>query len=132
MADVAEAEDGRPVHVEVPAMPSSIHCIQLLIIDLHLSFNSKYRLTLNNAWITENEKHETSKREKSEKTSVSANKISSEEEKKRKKFVPFQYYATTGEADDEPSQLESESANSTWDQKMEEVQHDSDYSDNII
>ena len=54
-------------------------------------------------------------------TSVNAKKSSCEEEKKRKKFVPFQYYATTGEADDEPSQLESESTNSTWDQKMEEV-----------
>ena len=40
---------------------------------------------------------------------------------KGKEYVPFQYYATTGEADDEPSQLESESSNTTWDQKMEEV-----------
>merc|ERR1712080_263269 len=37
-----------------------------------------------------------------------------------KKYTPFQYYATTGENDDEPSQLNSEYTNSTWDQKMEE------------
>ena len=36
-------------------------------------------------------------------------------------FVPFQYYATTGEKDEETSQLLCESNNSTWDQKMDEV-----------
>ena len=95
-------------------------------------FFSQSRITWNTYWIIENERHEISKREKSEKTSVNAKKSSCEEEKKRKKFVPFQYYATTGEADDEPSQLESESTNSTWDQKMEEVQYDSNNSDMII
>ena len=95
-------------------------------------FYSQSCITWNNHSITENEKHEISKKEKREKTSVYAKKSSCEEEKKRKKFVPFQYYATTGEADDEPSQLESESTNSTWDQKMEEVQYDFDNSDMII
>ena len=46
-----------------------------------------------------------------------------EKQKKGKEFIPFQYYATTGEADDEPSQLESVSSSSTWDQKMEEVKY---------
>ena len=36
-------------------------------------------------------------------------------------FVPFQYYATTGEVDEESSQLVSEKAHSTWDQKMDEA-----------
>ena len=38
-----------------------------------------------------------------------------------KKFIPFQYYATTGEDDNETSQCNSESNKSTWDQKMEEA-----------
>ena len=65
--------------------------------------------------------YETSKRKENVKTSADEKKKNNEKDKKRKQFVPFQYYATTGEADDEPSQLDSESTNSTWDQKMEEV-----------
>ena len=37
------------------------------------------------------------------------------------KFVPFQYYATTGENSDESNQLNSEADNSSWDQKMDEA-----------
>ena len=39
-----------------------------------------------------------------------------------KEFIPFQYYATTGEhKEDESSQQCNESTSSAWDQKMEEV-----------
>jgi hypothetical protein len=38
-----------------------------------------------------------------------------------KKFIPFQYYATEGEEDNEKSQSNSESTKSTWDQKMDEA-----------
>ena len=112
---------------ELPGITSYVLNIEIRILRLSQSW-----ITWNNNSITENEKHEISKKEKCEKTSVYAKKSSCEEEKKRKKFVPFQYYATTGEADDEPSQLESESTNSTWDQKMEEVQYDFGNSDMII
>ena len=54
------------------------------------------------------------------KSTNSLNKTS-EEQTRKKKFIPFQYYATTGEEDNEPSQCNSESTNSTWDQKMEEA-----------
>ena len=117
---------------ELPGITSYVFNIEIFFLCIILSFDYQFRFTQNNDWITENEKLETSKREKSERASVNTKKSICDEEKKRKKFVPFQYYATTGEADDEPSQLESESTNSTWDQKMEEVQYDSDDFDIIV
>ena len=45
-----------------------------------------------------------------------------EKDSSGKKFIPFQYYATTGEHnEDESSQHGNESTSSAWDQKMEEV-----------
>ena len=87
-----------------------------------------------NIQITENDIQGASKRIGNDTIfdSTSKGKKNAENEKKGKGFIPFQYYATTGEADDEPSQLESVSSNSTWDQKMEEVQYNSDYSDIIV
>ena len=73
--------------------------------------------------VTEHDTSESSKRIEADITPKSGAKTKKSGEKvmKGKEYVPFQYYATTGEADDEPSQLESESSNTTWDQKMEEV-----------
>ena len=84
-----------------------------------LSNYKLYHITI----ITEHDTFETSKRIESDTTPKSGAKTKKSGEKvmKGKEYVPFQYYATTGEADDEPSQLESESSNTTWDQKMEEV-----------
>ena len=45
----------------------------------------------------------------------------SNQNKSAANFVPFQYYATTGEKDEESSQSLSEKTNSTWDQKMDEA-----------
>ena len=80
---------------------------------------SLYHIT----FITEHDTSETQKRIEADTTPKSGAKTKKNGEKvmKGKEYVPFQYYATTGEADDEPSQLESESSNTTWDQKMEEV-----------
>ena len=45
-----------------------------------------------------------------------------EKDSSGKEFIPFQYYATTGEHnEDESSQHGNESTSSAWDQKMEEV-----------
>ena len=55
-------------------------------------------------------------------SSKSAEKRLNEKDSSANEFIPFQYYATTGEhKEDESSQQCNESTSSAWDQKMEEV-----------
>ena len=55
-------------------------------------------------------------------SSKSAEKRLNEKDSSANEFIPFQYYATTGEHnEDESSQHGNESTSSAWDQKMEEV-----------
>ena len=107
-------------------LPGNVVINKMIVIPMAIK-NCKIKIqdSIQNILTIEHDIQDISKRIENDSISdsTSKGKKNIEKQKKGKEFIPFQYYATTGEADDEPSQLESVSSSSTWDQKMEEVKY---------